>query len=161
MHRLPRRTCPDGRREQPRPPAGSVSAEARVVSFGELAQGCVQPNVETGTTELGSTLLERRAVVSVVLRCQLWRRAYQHSERVHPATKHTALTGLYPRPEGRGFTPERVSNPFRLASVHPVFPRQSSFTILPKHKTLWPKRPFSFTSRTSCAFNRISAMGTA
>ena len=75
------------------------------------AQGCIQPNVETRTTRLGRSLLERRALVAVLLRCQLRWRTYHHSQGLHSTTKSPALTGLYPRPKGRGFTPERVRSP--------------------------------------------------
>ena len=107
----------------------------RCIQFGQLAQGCIQPNVETRTTRLGRSLLERRALVAVLLRCQLRWRTYHHSQGLHSTTKKPALTGLYPRPKGRGFTPERVTATF--------FPHRASC----KSAT---SRPLHSTSRRHC-----------
>jgi ribosomal protein L15E len=65
-----------------------------------------------GTPRPGTPLLERRAVVTVVLCCQLRRGTYRCSEAIHRTAKDAALTGkrcLIPRPKARGFTAPRIN----------------------------------------------------
>jgi len=91
------------------PPKHSVSALVNSL------KGVSEPTAATRTTRLCAPLLERRFVVSVVLRCQLRRCAYRYSQDLHRTAEDTPLAvngGLYPRPEERGFTPPRIRNSF-------------------------------------------------
>lgn len=72
-------------------PVGGIPAEGACFQPRKQPQGCIQSPAAQGTARPSAALLERRAVVAVLLRFKLRRRADLHRAPVHRAAANATL----------------------------------------------------------------------
>src|SRR5690625_1743670 len=111
LHRLRGATDRDGRRGRSRSPACGIPAQGGCLQSREQPQRRLQSPAAEGTARHPEALLERRAVVAVLFRFKLRRRADFHRAPVHRAAANStlkpkdkdgcAVRAILPRPERR------------------------------------------------------------
>src|SRR5690625_1198307 len=114
LHRLRGATDRDGRRGRSRSPACGIPAQGGCLQSREQSQRRLQSPAAEGTARHPEALLERRAVIAVLFRFKLRRRADFHRSPVHRAAANPtlkpkdkdgcAVRAILPRPERRGLS---------------------------------------------------------
>src|SRR5690606_34936355 len=114
LRRLRGATDRDGRRGRSRSPACGIPAQGGCLQSREQPQRRLQSPAAEGTARHPEALLERRAVVAVLFRFKLRRRADFHRAPVHRAAANPtlkpkdkdgcAVRAILPRPERRGLS---------------------------------------------------------
>src|SRR5690625_3575702 len=114
LRRLRGATDRDGRRGRSRSPACGIPAQGGCLQSREQPQRRLQSPAAEGTARHPEALLERRAVVAVLFRFKLRRRADFHRAPVHRAAANStlkpkdkdgcAVRAILPRPERRGLS---------------------------------------------------------
>src|SRR5690606_1680372 len=108
--------------------AGRVPAQGGCLQSREQPQGCVQPPAAQGTARHPETLLERRAVVAVLLRLKLWWSADFHRAPVHRTAADStlkskdgyAVRAILHRPERRGLSRTGSGTPLKRSRNFPI-----------------------------------------
>src|SRR6266478_626781 len=96
LHRLRGGAGAAGRCEQPRTLTGEVPAESVGLIAGELLKRCIELRSPSPAAAHSQVLLEECAVVAVLLRRILWRRAPRRNQTLRRAAGHTAIVVAYP-----------------------------------------------------------------